>query len=466
MPHHDPTPERYASALSGELHAANGYRMEFMAHKRDYELNGSKTLYPPEQVGLPDRDANGNQLKVVGEIAVPATETEFLRAVVVKHSSYDGKSFHRIIALDEAIEEDERTKVVAAREEIPGLTIYEGALTIGRDIPEGEGMSPAQAIWGAAFVEASTKRMSRQHLTVEAREGKLLLSSVASQGTYIAMDVPKVSEKIRSVYTSFGLQEAQREKALLEDGYSGRHKKLDVLNRDKPVVDGSVDLRAYGSGREANVVDSTDSRYEREYEILYGALRRHLAEVRKSRRIEEGHAPGEFTDADVMRAAYDAVREVMKYDLKQVNAIIDREIMNSGSRDINLGVFMREGTGICRHMGLAAAWVLNHAAERGLLSRRSSAVSAANSIPEKRTGHEWARYIGDDGEIYIVDPAYEYVGPLRDVPGLEAKGHPLWDEYFSSVEEREYYTKLYQERLSMKDKVVDGVVKAARKLIG
>ena len=251
MPHHDPAPERYSSALSGEIHAANGYRMEFMAHKRVYELDGNKSLYPPEQVGLPERDTNGNQLKVVGEIAVPASETEFLRAVVVRCTSYDGKSFHRITALEEPIQDGERTKVAAAREEAPGLTIYEGALIIGRDTPEGEGMSPAQAIWGAALVEASSQRMSRKHLTVEVQGDTLLLSSTASHGTYVATDVPKVSEEVRSAYTSSGLQEAEREMALVGDGYSGRHKELDVLNRDKPVVDGSVDLRAYGSGREA-----------------------------------------------------------------------------------------------------------------------------------------------------------------------------------------------------------------------
>lgn len=459
MSSYNPSHERFSSLLSGEVKAVNGYRMEFMSNSREYSLNDGAMLYPPEQVGLSERDANGNQLKVVAEVAVPASETEFLRAVVVKHSGYDGKSFYRVVALDDAYDEGERSRVSPMREEAPGLTLYEGISVIGREKSEGEGMSPAQAIWGAALVEASSQRMSRQHLVIGVRDGQVVLTSLASRGTYVATDTPKISEHISSAYTVSGLEEAQRQGALVADGYSGQHKKLDVLNRNKPVIDGSVDLRAYGSGREANVVDSTDPSYERLYDILYGALRHNLGEARK-------HTAGQYTDADVMQAAYDAVRQVMKYDLEAVNAIIDREIIKSGSRDINLGSFMREGVGICRHMALAAAWVLNHAAERGLLSRRASAVSEANSVPEKQSGHEWARYTSADGTIYIVDAAYEYVGPLADVPGLEAKGHPLWYEYFTSVEEREYYTKLYKERLSMKDKVQHGVAKAARKLIG
>ena len=82
MPSYNPSHEHFSSLLSGEVKAANGYRMEFMSNSREYSLNDGAMLYPPEQVGLSERDANGNQLKVVAEVAVPASETEFLRTVI------------------------------------------------------------------------------------------------------------------------------------------------------------------------------------------------------------------------------------------------------------------------------------------------------------------------------------------------------------------------------------------------
>lgn len=452
-----PAPERYNASLSGEVVAVNGYRMERMSHQREYSIDGNGALYPPEQVGLPTRDLNGNQLKVIGELAIPASETEFLRAVIVKHSAYDGRSFHRIIALNEPERPGELSLAAPLSEDTPGLTLHEGTgAAIGRAHAAIEGISAAQAIWGAALVEASSLKMSREHLAISIEDNEVIVRDTSTNGTYIVTKVPKIP-KVRSSYTASGLDEAKRIGALDANKYSGQHKKLEIINRHKPVLDGSVDLRAYASGREANVVDSTDREYSVEYERLYKSLLHNLAETRKKQN-------GIYSDADVMKAAYSAVQSVMTYDLEKVNAIVDREIMSAGSRDINIGLFIREGTGICRHMGLAAAWVLNRASQSRILSRRDAAVSEANSIPEKRSGHEWARFVSANGEVFIIDPAYKYVGPLADVPELEAKGHPLWDEYFTSPEEREYYEKLYHER--SKPRVAHRMGRAARKLIG
>ncbi len=445
MPRYDtPTPERHNSPREEVL--SNGMPMERMSANQVYRYDGSQALYPPEQVGLPATEY-GYRLRVVSELAVPANNSESLHAVVVQYRRNDGRTFFRAIGLSPRTP-GELQRVLPMTEQHPGLTIIDREFTLGRELSQDTMLSPASAIWGKLSVEVAAEQMSRSHLKIAEQNGSVLLQDISRNGTYLpkgtqisgetAMpeDTSVESDIVRS-YTTLGSERAKRHGLLAETKYKGKRNELEVLSRDKPVFDGSVDLRAYAAGREVLTVDSSDPEYAREYAWLRQSFIVQWREIYAKK--------GTFSNADVVDAVKKSVRQTMKYDLKAVEALVDTSILNTGSSEINIGEFMRKRIGICRHMGLAAAWLLNEAVAMKATPSKGVGYSEANANPKKDSGHEWARYVAEDNEAFVVDPAFDFSGALADVPGLEADMKPLWEEYFRSDAERQYYEALYEQ---------------------
>lgn len=447
MPRHDiPNPERIRPS-QGEV-TANGLSMDQMKLRKTYACNGEQDLYPPEQVGLPQYE-NGFRLRVVTELAVPANDSESLHAVVVQYLRNDGRKFFRVIGLGPQAP-GELQRVLPMTEQHPGLTVIDREFTLGREPAQDGMLTPASAIWGKLSVEVAAERMSRKHLKIAVQSGTVLLQDISRNGTYLPADMPVTSEMampddvpsesgIVRDYTTLGSQRAKRHGLLLpERQYKGKRRVLEVLSRDKPVLDGSVDLRAYAAGREVITVDSSDPEFAREYAWLRQSF------VEKWR--ETYAKKGAFSNADIVGAVKESVRQAMKYRLNAVEALVDESILDAGSSEINLGKFMQNKVGICRHMGLAAAWLLNEAVAMKATPSRGLGYSEANSNPQKDSGHEWARYVTEEGEIFIVDPAFDFAGALADVPGLESEMKQLWEEYFRSDAERQHYEALYEQK--------------------
>ncbi|MGB4761845.1 MAG: FHA domain-containing protein [Candidatus Saccharimonas sp.] len=444
MPRHDiPNPERIRPS-QGEV-TANGLSMDKMKPQQAYSFDGEQQLYPPEQVGLPAYEA-GFRLQVMTELAAPTSGDDSLHAVVVQYVRNDGHKYYRIVGL-EAPKPGELQRVLPATKLHPGLTLTDGECTIGREDADDGSMTPAQAIWGRDTV-AIAEKLSRRHLEVSVREGVVSLKDTSKNGTYMPKDAvinevetqhneSRRLEVLRS-YTRLGSEKARNHGELVDGKYQGRRRPLEPLSRDKPVYDGSVDLRTYGVGGEVITIDSKDPEYQREYTRLRQEF------INRWRQVYE--EKGRFDDDDAVIAVKEAVREVMNYSLDGVKRVANAVHLATGSRDVNIAEFIRGGVGICRHMGLAAAWLMNEAVAMHALPSRGLGYSEANSVPDLDAGHEWARYVNEQGEVFIIDPAFDFAGRLADVPGLEEDMRPLWEEYFRSDEERRYYMELYESR--------------------
>ncbi|MEK6888308.1 MAG: hypothetical protein AABX14_05170 [Candidatus Aenigmatarchaeota archaeon] len=175
--------------------------------------------------------------------------------------------------------------------------------------------------------------------------------------------------------------------------YKGRP----IIHRDSP-IDGGVYLGA--NAREAIVVDSSKDPDVRE---LYKNVRR------KSRNMF-GFFRGKF----VLPAVFDAVAESMPdQDEDAVNEVLRKYDVGKDTK-IYLGVFLREGAGLCRHDALACGVALELLKKNGYINGNVSV-----DRNELYGRHAWTRYTDKSG-IHVIDVGLNYLGPLQ---GPDAKWH-------------------------------------------
>jgi hypothetical protein len=136
---------------------------------------------------------------------------------------------------------------------------------------------------------------------------------------------------------------------------------------------------------------------------------------------------GLATDQHVLQATFDTVLENMPYDTNEVE--VDKilaDLSPTGQREdfvdgtkVELGIFMFEGVGVCRHQTLAAVALLEMFRDDGRLTGatstdRSQRNRLAGRWPFRRRqsdGHAWGRYTDLSGNVTILDVASEYIGP-------------------------------------------------------
>jgi len=169
--------------------------------------------------------------------------------------------------------------------------------------------------------------------------------------------------------------------------YQGRR----IIHRDS-LIDGGVYL---GEGqREAIVVDSRDPRL------------RELYQLAKDRATINGI----FIKDKLLRTVYDAVAEKMpKQNNDAVRKLVLREGLENGSK-VSLGVFLKEGVGVCRHDALACAVLLELFKKEGVIQGKASA--DRNSMVFG--GHAWCRYTNSAEEKWILDVRQGYIGRLEE----------------------------------------------------
>jgi hypothetical protein len=179
---------------------------------------------------------------------------------------------------------------------------------------------------------------------------------------------------------------------------TGRH----LISRDTDVLNG-VYGGAYGG--EAIVVD-----YNKD-PAIYDEL---IEEVK--RRASEPRPDGSslVNKQYVLKSIFDITREKMQYSQAKVDEIFSR----SGSRDhkkIGLSVYIDWHAGVCRHQALLAASLLEILQNQGLLGGRAS-MERSQQWPEggDPSGHSWVRYTNSAGEVYILDPAQDFFGTLKE----------------------------------------------------
>ncbi len=167
-----------------------------------------------------------------------------------------------------------------------------------------------------------------------------------------------------------------------------------IIGRDRK-VDGGVYLG--GSEREAVVADGKkDPAIEEVYQEL--KRRRMQAQTQRGVSFKEG----------LLEEVWRLVRQVMPYNEQKVQNIV--ESLPKPDTKIYLSAFI--GGGVCRHQALLTAYLLERLSEEKLVGGKVSV--DRNYVPGKG-GHAWVRYENSVGDVFILDPAQNYIGRLDEM---------------------------------------------------
>jgi len=196
------------------------------------------------------------------------------------------------------------------------------------------------------------------------------------------------------------VQDRLKNSAFYEEGSrESRHGKWqgrDIIGRDCP-INGGVYLG--GDEREAVVVDD-----KKQPELIAA-----YQELVKRRKFKEQQGRS-FKDG-VLREVFDLTKELLPYSDVVVDKVTDGL---QPDEKISLSSFLLNKGGVCRHQALLVAYLLEKLKVDGYVSGRVSI--DRNYIPGKG-GHAWVRYVNSAGEIFIIDPAQNFIGRIEEVGG-------------------------------------------------
>jgi len=175
-----------------------------------------------------------------------------------------------------------------------------------------------------------------------------------------------------------------------------------LINRDTDVIGGVWG----GNEAEALVVDYDESKPF--YDELLDEVKR-----RSSRPGENGRPV--IDKKYVLNAVLETVRDKMRYSLEEESRIFQEYGGGQKDRKVSLAIYIAEGVGVCRHQALAAAAMLELLRREGVI-KGSARVNRSVQWPEEGEpgGHAWVRYTNSGNEVYIIDPAQNYIGPLEE----------------------------------------------------
>ena len=190
-----------------------------------------------------------------------------------------------------------------------------------------------------------------------------------------------------------------------------RYKGRPVIKRDSPVNGGVYivpgiqeaivvnDGTKPRDGEQVNEKLSVNESYQRAYRAFVTKAR--------AKGVEADHVIKTSQTRETMEAALESVKEQLRYD---IGIAIEAE-QEFPDKKMNLNWFMEQKKGVCRHQALLAAYFIEKAINGGYM--RGSASVDRNRIPGKG-GHAWMRYTSAEGQVFIVDPAQDFVGTLEE----------------------------------------------------
>lgn len=180
------------------------------------------------------------------------------------------------------------------------------------------------------------------------------------------------------------------------------------IGRDSQ-IDGGVYYGTYGG--EAIVVDS--DKYPKQYDLLFD-------EVLNKSKSEDGSVDR----GKVLQSVFTTVSEKMKYSQEGVDNTLQELAEASGSdklidgTKVNLGDFIEDGVGVCRHQALVTGYLLQRMKKEGYIRGDASVERSQRWSPNgEREGHAWVRYTASTGDVMILDIAQRYFGLLEDSEG-------------------------------------------------
>jgi len=397
-------------------------------HKQMVELSTEASLYPPGEIGVLEYTNQGFRRSVVGEVSMPGEHEEPVELAIVKLSSaFNNPSKYYLVGLGRDSEGRPQ-----AREDRYWVPLEDNRpVTLGRD---------HSAVNGERLVgKPYGPHVSKRHATVTYSEGNIIIEDSSSNGSsFKGQQANKATAGMEHADDSYdydsshtmNANELARMKGLQTErnGFVNRP----TIGRDTFPIEGHVDIRAWLAGGEAIEVDSTKNAevYENLRQELYTALTAVIYEDQANGRVMSD-------DQKVVEAIYRTVEQGMTYDLGYANLVSDYyKNIGSEERIVPLAQYIQARKGVCRHMALTASWLGGEASRIGWAKGRFT--TEVNQSTQGNGAHEWARYVGADGEVYIIDPAQRFRGKLIDTLDKAPEGHERWG-YFRDKAERDEF---------------------------
>ena len=111
----------------------------------------------------------------------------------------------------------------------------------------------------------------------------------------------------------------------------------------------------------------------------------------------------------ILDSVFEITKDGLPYDDKKVEKLT---VSYNNDTKVTLNYFIRERAGVCRHQALLGAYLLERLRKDGYVN--GSVSVDRNEVPNVG-GHAWIRYTTPNGQIFIIDPAQEYVGQLDKI---------------------------------------------------
>jgi hypothetical protein len=178
-----------------------------------------------------------------------------------------------------------------------------------------------------------------------------------------------------------------------------------VIARDTPINGGVY----YGPGqREAIVVN----------DINQPELRNAYQEL-ISRRQQIATKGGSFK-AGFLKTVFEITEELIPTNEQKTDQLITKYIQD---KDVDLAVFIRNRSGVCRHQALLAGYLLEKAIQNGIIHGQVSI--DRNLDTAKQACHAWVRYTNSAGQVYVLDIAQHFLGRIEDTKGNWSYERPV-----------------------------------------
>ena len=195
----------------------------------------------------------------------------------------------------------------------------------------------------------------------------------------------------------------------------GMFKGRPIIHRDSR-IDGGVCVGA--SDREAIVVDWRHANRP-------GLT--HTLQTLYDTAVERATDDGRFRRKLALKAVFDTVKEHFTDLTPEGVDRLNQRLCAGPDQKVHLQCYIAARTGVCRHVALTCAAILERMVDNGLLFGTVS--NDRNTMPGQG-GHAWCRYTTSSGTVGILDVMQGFMGTLE-----ESRHQAQWN--YARPEERE-----------------------------
>ncbi len=189
-----------------------------------------------------------------------------------------------------------------------------------------------------------------------------------------------------------------------------------IIARDTPINGGVYPVVSHRRG-EALVVD--DKKYPYELDETYAKLLNKIRRLDPNSLALDALSKARKGDIEnerlVLEELHNLVYDTLRYDLEATNKLAQN------FEKIAINNYIYEGVGVCRTQAILSAYLIERLIDNGYLHGRVSV--DRNLRHNVAGGHAWARYTDQNGQVWIIDPAQDYIGKLES--GTPTNGR--WD---------------------------------------